>query len=80
MLSAIEAGGHTRGMTERRPGWEAHEDVLKGLPAQEPTDIPGVHANVSGIYRKKVERLKEALNNPEDRTEAAEAIRRRLTG
>jgi site-specific DNA recombinase len=30
---------------------------------------------VSGIYRKKVERLMEALNNPEDRNEAAEAIR-----
>ena len=30
---------------------------------------------MSGIYRKKVERLTEALNNPEDRNEAAEAIR-----
>jgi site-specific DNA recombinase len=29
----------------------------------------------AGIYRKKVERLTEALNNPEDRNEAAEAIR-----
>jgi hypothetical protein len=29
---------------------------------------------VSGIYRKKVERLTEALNTPEDRNEAAEAI------
>jgi hypothetical protein len=30
---------------------------------------------MSGIYRKKVERLTEALNNPEDPNEAAEAIR-----
>ena len=30
---------------------------------------------MSGIYRKKVERLTEALNNPEDRSEAADAIR-----
>ena len=30
---------------------------------------------MSGIYRKKVERLTEALNNPEDRNEAADAIR-----
>ena len=30
---------------------------------------------MSGIYRKKVERLTEALNTPEDRNEAAEAIR-----
>jgi site-specific DNA recombinase len=27
------------------------------------------------LYRKKVERLTEALNNPEDRNEAADAIR-----
>jgi site-specific DNA recombinase len=54
---------------------EAREDVLKGLLAREPADVPDIHPNVSGIYRKKVERLTEALNNPEDRNEAAEAIR-----
>ena len=75
MLSAIEEGGHTRGMTERMRELEAREDVLKGLLAQEPADIPDIHPNVSGIYRKKVERLTEALNTPEDRNEAAEAIR-----
>ena len=75
MLSAIEDGGYTRGMTERMRELEAREDVLKGLLAEEPTDIPDIHPNVSGIYRKKVERLTEALNTPEDRNEAAEAIR-----
>ncbi len=75
MLSAIEDGGHTRGMTERMRELEAREDVLKGLLAQEPANIPDIHPNVSGIYRKKVERLTEALNTPEDRNEAAEAIR-----
>ena len=38
--------------------------MLKGLLAQEPADIPDIHPNVSGIYRKKVERLTEALNAP----------------
>jgi site-specific DNA recombinase len=75
MLSAIEEGGHTRGTTERMRELEAREDVLKGLLAEEPTDIPDIHPNVSGIYRKKVERLTEVLNTPEDRNEAAEAIR-----
>src|SRR6266567_3905908 len=75
MLSAIEEGGHTRGMTERMRELEAREDVLKELLAQEPANIPDIHPNVSGIYRKKVERLTEALNTPEDRNEAAEAIR-----
>jgi site-specific DNA recombinase len=75
MLSAIEEGGHTRGMTERMRELEAREDVLKALLAEEPVDIPDIHPNVSGIYRTKVERLTEALNTPEDRNEAAEAIR-----
>ena len=75
MLGVIEEGGHTRGMTDRMRELEAREDVLKELLAQEPTDIPVIHPNISGIYRKKVERLTEALNNPEDRNEAAEAIR-----
>jgi site-specific DNA recombinase len=57
MLSGIEEGGHTRGMTERMRELEAREDVLKELLAQEPADIPDIHPNVSGIYRKKVERL-----------------------
>lgn len=75
MLSAIEEGGHTRSMTERMRELEAREDALKELLAEEPADIPDIHPNVSGIYRKKVERLTEALNAPEDRNEAAEAIR-----
>jgi hypothetical protein len=62
-------------MTDRMRELEAREDVLKELLAQGPKDILDIHPNVSGIYRKKVERLTTALNNPEDRNEAAEAIR-----
>ena len=35
MLSAIEEGGHTRGMTERMRELEAREDVLKALLAED---------------------------------------------
>jgi hypothetical protein len=65
-LSVIEEGGHTRDMTDRMRELEAREDVLKEFLAQGPADIPDIHPNVSSIYRKKVERLAEALNNPED--------------
>jgi site-specific DNA recombinase len=54
---------------------EAREDVHKGLLAQEPENIPDIHPNLSGLYRTKIERLTDALNQPEDRNEAAEAIR-----
>jgi len=56
MLGVIEEGGHTRGMTDRMHELEAREDVLKELLAQGAADIPDIHPNVSGIYRKKVER------------------------
>jgi hypothetical protein len=46
MLSSIEEGAHTRGMTERMRELEAREDVLKELLAQEPADIPDIHPNV----------------------------------
>jgi site-specific DNA recombinase len=75
MLSVIEEGDYTRSMIDRMRELEAREDALKELLAQEIADIPDIHPNVSGIYRKKIERLTTALNNPEDRNEAAEAIR-----
>jgi site-specific DNA recombinase len=40
-----------------------------------PVDIPDIHPNVARIYRRKVERLAEALQHPQERDEAAEAIR-----
>jgi site-specific DNA recombinase len=53
MLSVIEEGGHTRGMTDRMRELEAREDVLKEFLAQEPADIPDIHPNVSRIYRRR---------------------------
>ena len=40
-----------------------------------PADIPDIHPNIAIVYRRKVERLAEALADPRDRDEAAEAIR-----
>jgi len=40
-----------------------------------PTGVPDILPNVSGVYRKKVQRLVAALNEPKDQAEAAEAIR-----
>jgi len=75
MLTIIEDGGYTRGMTDRMRELEAREDVLNDQLSQEPADTPDIHPNISEIYRHKVERLAEVLNQPENRAEAAEAIR-----
>ncbi|MDE0435632.1 MAG: hypothetical protein OXH92_16625 [Bryobacterales bacterium] len=54
------------------------ERVLSGLKdrlSETPPDLPDIHSNVADIYRRKVARLAEALDHPEDRDAAAAAIR-----
>ena len=43
--------------------------------AADPADIPDIHPNIAIVYRRKVERLAEALADPRDRDVAASAIR-----
>ena len=54
---------------------EAKQDELTERLSRAPADIPDLHPNVAGVYRRKVERLAEALRRPQERDEAAEAIR-----
>ena len=51
------------------------QDELTERLSRAPVDIPDIHPNVAGIYRRKVERLAEALQRPQERDEAADAIR-----
>ena len=44
-------------------------------PAKRGRRPPDIHPNVAGIYRRKVERLSDALQNPQESNEAAAAIR-----
>ena len=71
----IEDGGYVRGMLDRLRELEARQDELTARLARVPADIPDIHPNVSGIYRRKVARLTDALDNPGERDEAAAAIR-----
>ena len=75
IVAAIEGGGYTRTMTDHLRRLEAEQDVLTERLASVPADVPYVHPNVAEIYRRKVERLAEALRSPEERDEAAAAIR-----
>jgi len=49
--------------------------AIEAAMAETPRDVPGIHPNVAELYRRKVERLTEALANPDNRTEAATASR-----
>ncbi len=75
MLDAIDEGGYVRGMSARIRELEARQDEIAQRQSAAPVDPPDIHPNIAGIYRRKVERLTEALADPRDRDEAAEAIR-----
>ncbi len=75
MISAIEEGGYVRGMMDHMRELEARQDALNERLAAVPADLPDIHPNIALVYRRKVERLAEALKHPEDRDAAADAIR-----
>ena len=76
IVAAIEDGGYTRTLMDRLRELEARQDELRErLATALAADVPDVHPNVAGLYRRKVERLAEALRDPRERDEAAEAVR-----
>ncbi|MGZ9106030.1 MAG: recombinase family protein, partial [Rhodoplanes sp.] len=75
IVAAIEDGGYTRMLSDRLRELEAQQDQIADRLAQSPIDIPDIHPNVADIYRRKVARLADALNHPEDRHEATAALR-----
>ena len=75
IVSAIEDGGYTRMLSDRLRELEAQQDEITERIARAPVDIPDIHPNVAGIYRRKVVRLADALNHPDDRHEATAALR-----
>ncbi len=75
IIAVIEDGGYVRGMVDRLRELEARQDELTERLSTVPVEIPDIHPNVADIYRRKVARLAEALNHPEDRDAAASAIR-----
>jgi len=75
IVTAIEDGHYSRPLMERLKTLEADADAIELGLNQAPLDVPDVHPNVAELYRRKVERLTEALNDPDDRTEAATALR-----
>jgi len=75
IVTAIEDGGYSRPLMARLQDLEAKQNELTERLSRAPVDIPDIHPNVAGIYRRKVERLAEALQRPQERDEAAAAIR-----
>ena len=74
-VDAILAGVTPLKLKDRIEKLEARKAELTALLADVPEDVPDLLPSAAAIYAKKVERLTEALNRPEERSEAAEALR-----
>lgn len=75
IIEAIKEGMFQPSMKAAMDGLEGRKAELVNLLSESPSDVPDILPSTSKIYAKKVGRLTEALNQPEDRTEATEALR-----
>jgi DNA invertase Pin-like site-specific DNA recombinase len=75
IVAAIEDGGYSRLLMTRLHELEAKQDELTERLSCDPVELPDIHPNIGCLYRRKVERLAEALQHPQERDEAADAIR-----
>jgi site-specific DNA recombinase len=64
-----------RAMKQELVNLEARQLILQHEIATDEAPAPLIHPNLAEVYRRRVERLHEALNNPTTRDEAFELIR-----
>src|SRR3546814_4052864 len=62
-------------MKDRLPPLERQKVELQARLATAPEPLPAVHPGIAESYRARIERLAEALADPEASLQAAEAIR-----
>ncbi|WP_419914596.1 recombinase family protein [Hoeflea sp.] len=75
IMAAIEDGMYQPAMKARMEDLERQKTEVLARMEEAPEDVPDIHPNVAEVYKAKVVRLTEALEDPEFRTEAADAIR-----
>ena len=75
IIAAIEDGLYQPSMKVRMAELETRKAELIALLTAGPATVPDLLPSVAELYRRKVERLAQTLNQIEDRTEAAAAIR-----
>ncbi|MBY9062477.1 hypothetical protein K7957_05980 [Sphingomonas yunnanensis] len=73
ILDLAEEGKGTEALLNRLPALEMKGDAVRTRLAALPTDTPDVRPNIADIYRRKVARLAESLDQLEERDEAPDA-------
>ena len=77
MVQTIADTGGSRAIVEELRRLERREDELREeiAAAGRPEPVPALHPNLAQVYRQKVERLEQALQDPIVSAAAAEALR-----
>ena len=75
IVAVMEAGGYSRALMARLQTLESEQADLKRRLERTTEELPDTLPTLAGLYRRKVERLAEALQHPEERAAATQAIR-----
>lgn len=75
IMAAIEDGMYQPTMKERMDELEQQKAAVEERLAAAPPDMPDLHPNVAELYRAKITRLAETLNEPEADGSARQDIR-----
>ncbi len=74
-MTAIEDGLYQPTMKARMAELERQKVEIAARMAQAPQAIPDVHPGIAEIYKREVQRFCQALEDPETRLDASDAIR-----
>lgn len=75
IMTAIEDGLYQPSMKARMEDLERQKAEIAERLSQAPADIPDLHPNLANVYRLRIERFTDALDDPEGGRQAAEALR-----
>ncbi|MFD0850610.1 recombinase family protein [Sphingosinicella xenopeptidilytica] len=75
IMAAIEDGMYQPAMKARMAELERQKADITARLSEAPASVPDIHPGIAEVYRRKVERLVETLDDPETRAEAAADIR-----
>lgn len=75
LISAIEDGMYQPSMKDRMDDLEREKAEITARMVGASADIYDVHPNIANLYRRRVERFAETLDDPDGGRQAAEALR-----
>ncbi|WP_374900913.1 recombinase family protein [Brucella endophytica] len=75
IIAAIEDGMYQPSMKARMDELERQKAEIAARMGEAPADVPDVHPNVTNVYRLRVERFIDALDDSDGGRQAAKALR-----